>query len=418
MRIAYLVNQYPQTSHSFIRREIRGLESAGHEVDRFTIRPSPALPDPADEEERGRTRSILAQGDMSLGFALLASALGSPIRFFQAVRLAVRLGRRSDRGLLVHFAYLAEACLLARWTQRVQWLHAHFGTNSAAVAALCREVGGPPFSFTTHGPVEFDRPEFIGLTEKIARASLVVAVSSFCRAQLFRWARFEDWPKVELIHCGISKEFIGEPQRDGLDGHLFACVARLDEQKGHFILLEAARRLARRGLDFRIELIGDGPFRKKLQARIDDSGLSARITITGWLSGSDVRDRLLRSRCLVLASFAEGLPVVIMEALALGRPVIATSVAGIPELVEHGTSGWLVPAGSVEALEAAMERALLADPAELERMGKAGAARVALEYDAATEAARLGTLIAERLSRQTDELPGSLPASAEIRLGR
>jgi colanic acid/amylovoran biosynthesis glycosyltransferase len=196
LRIAYLVNQYPRTSHSFIRREIQAVEAEGVEVLRFSLRPpNEELVSEADRQELVRTRIVLDEGAVGHALAVMEVGMRRPLALMRALVLTVRLGRRSDRGLLRHLAYLAEACVLARWLRRAgaDHLHAHFGTNSATVALLCHEVGGPGYSVTVHGPEEFDKPEFLRLDDKVQRAEFAVAISSFGRAQLYRWIRLEDW---------------------------------------------------------------------------------------------------------------------------------------------------------------------------------------------------------------------------------
>ncbi len=395
MKVAYLVNQYPRTSHSFILREIRALEARGVEVLRFSVQPA------ADEavsveytQEQARTRIVLEAGVSGHLAATVGMALRHPLAFARALRLAVALGWRSDRGLLRHLIYLAEASVLAGWLQRAgaQHLHAHFGTNPAAVAALCHELGGPPFSFTVHGPEEFDKPQFLNLEEKVHRAAFVVAISSFGRSQLFRWARHDDWPKLHVVRCGLGDDLLRAPLTPVPPAPRLVCVARLSEQKGHLLLLEAAGLLAREGVPFELVLAGDGPLRAPIEALIGRLGLTAQVRLAGWMNGAQVREAILASRALVLPSFAEGLPVVVMEALALGRPVITSALAGTPELVESGVTGWLVPAGSVEGLVTAMRAALAADPARLQEMGRAGAALVSAHHDAGREAAKLAAL--------------------------
>ncbi|MCI0571216.1 MAG: glycosyltransferase family 4 protein, partial [Myxococcaceae bacterium] len=235
MRVAYLVNQYPQTSHTFIRRELMALEAQGVEVLRFSLRQvREELVTEADRRELERTRAVLQVGASGLALAAAAEALRAPSRFVRALGRAVRLGHRSDRGVLRHLVYLAEACVLVRWLrrERVEHLHAHFGTNPAAVALLVRELGGPPFSFTVHGPEEFDRPEALKLGEKARRAAFVVAISSYGRAQLCRWVRHEDWPKLHVVRCGVDDELLRTPQTPIPDKPRLVCVARLSEQKG------------------------------------------------------------------------------------------------------------------------------------------------------------------------------------------
>ncbi len=395
MRVAYLVNRYPQTSVSFIRREIHAVEAHGVEVLRFSLRglAEPLVTD-ADRLELARTRVVLDAGALAHALAAATTVTSRPAAFARALVTAVRLGWRSHRGVLRHLAYLAEACVLSRWLRRdgVEHVHAHFGTNSAMVALLCHQLGGPPYSFTVHGPEEFDRPEALGLAEKVRHAAFTVAVSSFGRAQLFRWAPSESWRRVHVVRCGLGQELLGGPRSAPAEAPRLVCVGRLSEQKGHLLLLEAAARLDAMGVAFELVLAGDGPLRGALEERIRLAGLEGRVRLTGWLSGAQVREAIASSRAMVVPSFAEGLPVVIMEAFALGRPVIATSIAGVPELVEVGVNGWLVPAGSVDALATAMRSALEAPREQLERMGAAGAARVAQDHDARREASRLVAL--------------------------
>jgi colanic acid/amylovoran biosynthesis glycosyltransferase len=393
--IAYLVNQYPRVSHTFIRREIAALEALGQPVARFTLRPTrePQL-DPADEAERHRTRAVLDAGAIGLLGATAATALGRPRAFATALAAAVRLGRRSERGLLRHLAYLAEACVLRRWLAEasVAHLHAHFATNSTTVALLCRLLGGPPYSFTAHGE-EFDSPRALSLGEKVQHAAFAVGISSFGRSQLWRWADPADWAKVHVIHCAVDAEYFDAALEPIPDAPRFVNVGRLVPQKGQLLLIEAAARLRERGMPVELVFVGDGPMRGALEQATRRHGLEAAVRITGWASGADVRREIRAARALVLPSFAEGLPVVLMEALALGRPVVATYVAGIPELVRPGENGWLIPAGSVAALADAMAEVLTTPVSELERMGRSGAARVADRHDATAEAGKLLALV-------------------------
>lgn len=395
MKIAYLINAYPKVSHSFIRREIHALERQGLEVRRIALRGwDGPLPDEEDHRERQRTSYVLRGGVRSLLLPLLQTLLRSPSRLCRTVWLAVTMARGSDRPLLYHLAYVAEACRVLRWvtSDGVERLHAHFGTNSAEVAMLVHSLGGPPYSFTVHGPEEFMRE--LGLTAKIRRASLVIAISHFCRSQLYLWAPYEEWPKIRIIRCGLEEAF-----HKDVDTRLpaaatprLSCVGRLAEAKGQPLLLQAAALLAARNIDFQLVLAGDGPLRATLESLIDRFRLGDRVRITGWISGAQVREELLASRAMVLPSFAEGLPVVIMEAMALRRPVLTTYVAGIPELVTHGETGWMFPAGSVEDLALAMEQCLLCPREEIERMGAAAHQRVIGLHSIDEEARKLADL--------------------------
>ena len=407
--VGYLASQYPKTSHTFIRREIAALESLGFEVRRYATRAiEETLVDPGDLAEKERTSVVLERGAPGLLSASLVALFRGPGRWLRALSSAVRMGWRSERGIFAHLAYHAEACVLVGWmrAQSVGHLHAHFATNATTIALLARELGGPPFSFTIHGPHDLTAGPLLALDRKTRGAKFVAAISHHTRAQLLRYADPEDWEKIRIVRCGIDGLYSRQPPVPPSKAPRFLCVARFDPEKGHLVLLEAAARLAAEGLDFEIELIGDGRLRPEIESSVERLGLRRHVVLAGWQKSSEVRDRLLASRALVLPSFAEGLPVVLMEALALGRPVVATYVAGIPELVVEGENGWLVPASSVEDLARAL-RAVLSTPDEaLARMGARGRERVLLRHDVEREALRLAALFRAR--------PGELPVEEEV----
>jgi colanic acid/amylovoran biosynthesis glycosyltransferase len=394
MRIAYLVNQYPAVSHTFIRREILALEKHGHEVLRISIRGSHNAQGGQDLTEQQKTHYVLQGGALPLISAFLRALFSRPRRLANAAALMWRTSRNAERSFAVHLIYLCEACVIYFWIRaaKIEHLHAHFGTNPAEVAMLVHALGGPSWSFTAHGPEEFDKPKFIALPEKIRRSKFVVAVSSFGRSQLFRNVSHEHWPKIKVVHCGIEAAFYGNAVDKPPSGRRLICVGRLSEQKGQLLLVDAARQLRDRGTNFDLVLAGDGDMRPELERLIAQHGLQNEVRITGWIDSDQVRDEILAARALVLPSFAEGLPVVIMEAMALRRPIISTFVAGIPELVVPGEHGWLVPAGDTEALAAAMQACLNIDADAIARMGSAAQARVLERHDADREAAKLAHL--------------------------
>ncbi|MEL6881574.1 MAG: glycosyltransferase family 4 protein [Cyanobacteria bacterium J06607_10] len=401
MAVAYLINQYPKVSHSFIRREIIGLEKCGIPIIRYAIRDcAESIVDEADRLELKRTRVLLNEVSLvGLLSHLLLTFVRSPIRWLRCFTLLLKLSRWSQKSLAYHMAYLAEACIILRWCKQadITHIHTHFGTNGTEVAMLIHLLGGPTYSFTVHGPTEFDQPMMLSLKEKINRAKFVIAVSSFGKSQLCRWCGYQHWQKIKVVHCGVDHTFLEAPNQPISPVPTFVCVGRLVEQKGQLLLLEAASRLAQKGRTFKLFLVGDGPLRSQLETLIDRFNLSDKVTITGWANGAEVRRLILMSRALVLPSFAEGLPVVLMEALALRRPVISTYIAGIPELVEPGESGWLIPSGSVNALADAMDEVLTRPKESLEAMGKIGAQRVAQEYNAAIEAQKIAQLLKEQM---------------------
>jgi colanic acid/amylovoran biosynthesis glycosyltransferase len=395
MKIAYFVNQYPKVSHSFIRREIVALETLGFQIERFALRGwDGELADQEDLAERGRTRYVLGHGLLPVILAFLRESTLHPLAMLHGLRWTARLARYSDRSSLRHVVTLAEAAWLKvrLISLGISHVHAHFGTNSAEVVMLCHVLGGPGYSFTVHGPEEFDKPVALHLREKIEHSRFVVAISSFGRSQLYRWVDRAHWPKIKVVHCGLERAFHEVAPVPVAAERRLVCVGRLCEQKGQLLLIEAAHLLSERGHQFELVLAGDGEMRPAIEAEIARYALGDKVLITGWVSSDQVRAELLAARAMVLPSFAEGLPVVIMEAMALRRPVLTTYVAGIPELVQPGENGWLFPAGDVDALAAVMADCLALPGDALQAMGETAYRRVLERHDIDTEAAKLAML--------------------------
>lgn len=392
-RIAYFTNQYPKVSHSFIRREILALERLGAVIDRYAIRgwDDDSLVDPDDIAEKAKTRFTLQNGLVSLLLGALAQMIAAPGPFCRALGLAIAFSRRAMRPWPYHLIYLAHACRLKRWLDETpaDHLHIHFGTNSAEVGALLRALGGPPFSFTVHGPDEFDEAKFLHLDKKAAAAEFVVAISSYTRSQLLRHIAPEHWDKVRVVHCGLEAGFFAAEAPALAPQPRFLCIGRLSEQKGHLILLDGFAKLLETAPEAELVLAGDGPLRALIEGRIAALGLGEKVRITGWISADQVREELAAARFLTQPSLQEGLPVVIMEAMAQGRPVITTYIAGIPELVLSGENGWLVPAGDAQTLAAAMQTALDTPAEEVAAMAEAALTRVAARHSIDREAEKL-----------------------------
>ncbi|PIE07007.1 MAG: colanic acid biosynthesis glycosyltransferase WcaL [Rhodobacterales bacterium] len=399
MTIAYVLNTYPQPSHSFIRREIRALERRGLRIHRIAMRRSDLpLADRGDREEAGKTAYVLDTGAAGLAKALARAALKTPGPAFAALKQALRLGRASPLGVFRHLIYLAEAAEVKARCEAadVTHIHAHFGTNAAAVAMLAHELGGPAYSFTVHGPEEFDAPAALSLADKIAHAAFVVGVSQFGRSQLCRWTPLHAWDKIRVVHCGIEPEVFPDPAApEPHPGLRLVAIGRFVEQKGQKILIEALAALGEAGSDITLTLVGDGELRGDLEAAIAAANLGARVRLTGWLDEAGVRAEIARADALVMPSFAEGLPMVIMEAMAMARPVISTIIAGAPELVLEGETGWLVPAGDPEALAGAILRLAATPPETRAEMGRKGRARAIARHGIDGQAARLAGHIAK-----------------------
>lgn len=411
MKIAYLTNQYPHPRHTFIRREIVAVEKAGIEVVRFTIRDlNVKLVDPNDEAEYTKTTVLFPNG--TKGVARLAGAMlrASLTRFPGWCRAMVRAWRmswRGGKGVAHHLAWVAEAEVLVERmkTAGVTHVHVHFGTNCAAVALFAKIMGGITYSITMHGPEEWDRSEAISLEDKYNNALFLTPVSEFARCQIFRWYHHTRWHNAHLVRCGVDEIFLGQEPTPVPDVARFVTVAGLVPEKGHLRLLEAVDRLVKAGRTFEAVLVGDGPLRPLIESEIARRGLGGTVKLLGWMSNTGVRDQVRASRAILMPSFAENLPVAIMEALALGRPAIASCIAGIPELVEPGVSGWLVPASSIDDLVTAMSAVLDTPVGRLTEMGRAGRARVIERHNAETEGARMAGLIRELVPRSAQTRP-------------
>lgn len=398
MKLAYLTNQYPSISHSFIRREIEALERQGVEVARFSIRTSPyGQIAEEDRREAEKTRRIVGAPLLALAFAMLQTLAARPIGAAAAAAMAYSIGNKSQSGLLRHGFYAAEALVLASWMRRegIAHVHAHFGTNSATVAMLAARINGGSFSVTVHGPEEFDRPHLLALPQKIRRAAFVAAVSSYGLSQLRRLVEPEYWDRIRIVPCGIEKPFHEGASPPPPEDARFVCVGRLCEQKGQLTLIEAAADVKRRGGKFQLVLVGDGEMRGDIEAAIARNQLGGCVELAGWKTPKEVRAEIEKSRAFILPSYAEGLPVSIMEAMALSRPVISTYVAGIPELVIPGETGWLAPAGDASRLADAMMAAIAAPLTRIAEMGEAGKARALKRHDIDEIAIRLKAIFSE-----------------------
>lgn len=394
-KLGYLVTEYPKPSHSFIRREILALEAMGWSIHRIAIRPIDTnLVDPQDVDEGAKTHQILGQPVLRLLWDATLVKLRHPVRWCRALAMMCRMWRANDRGFIRHVAYLVEAAHLVRHAKRngIRHVHVHFAANGANVARLSKCLGGPTYSMTVHGPSDFDAPVGQDLAGKVKDAEFIAVISAYCGAQVKRWTDEDLWTKLNEVHCAVNDVFLQGPQPIPPKSSTLICIGRLAGAKLQPVLIDALAKVRDAGVDCRLVLAGDGELRPLIERRVQEHELTDQVEITGWIPESEVLEQLLASRALVLASAAEGLPVVIMESLSVGRPVISTPVAGIPELVAHGEHGWLVPAGDIEGLAEAMIDVMQTPIGELERMGAAGAARIEERHRASTEAAKLDQL--------------------------
>ncbi len=383
MKIAYLMNSYPMTSTTFIRREIESLEALGLKIKRYAVRHwDDVLVDPLDVTEQSRTHYLLTQNIPGLFLAFFMVLITNPVGFGRTLLLWRKVCKNSGGFSVKHFAYLLQATYFYRTTQRdgIQHVHSHFSTNATTVAMLAYVMGGSSYSFTAHGPDEFVDPTLLSMALKIHHAKFVVAISNYCRVQLIRFSSYDYWDKIKIVHCGLKiDEFIPDYSFDAANQNL-VCVGRLCPQKGQLLIPQALAELKQEFPNLKVHFVGGGESKSALESAIAKFGVSAQVELHGWKSNAEVRKMITQSRAFLLPSFAEGLPVVIMEAFALGRPVISTYIAGIPELVDN-KCGWIIPAGSVEDIVSAIRSALQASPQDLAEMAKEGRRRVEQEHD-------------------------------------
>lgn len=391
--ILYLTGGYPRASHTFILREVMALRRAGLDVRTASVRFSPPseLIGPEEEAAQAETFHVLraARNPFRLVSDHVAALLAGPGRYARALILAARTGRPGLAGGLKQAAYFLEAAVLARHMARegISHLHNHFADSSANLAMIAAEMAGRPFSLTLHGPAELFEPQSWRLDAKTARARFTVAISSFARAQAMLFSERAHWQRIHVVHCGVEPErYTNARSAPGGPTVELLFVGRLTAIKGVFVLLDALQGMP----CVRLTLVGDGEDRASLEEEARRRDLQVRFL--GYQSQIDVTSALAQADALVLPSFAEGVPVVLMEAMASGRPVIAPRVGGVEELVEDGVSGIITPAGDASALRDAIAQ-LIAMPAEARAaMGEAGRAKVAAEFNVDIEARRLMAL--------------------------
>ena len=406
MRIAYLTGQYPRATDTFIQREVAALRESGVHVQTFSIRKPPENENvgPEQKAERERTIYVLPPSFLNLIAVGARLKLGAPKRYFKALRLALKVRQPGIKGFLYGLFYFMEAGIIADRMRRdnLTHLHNHFGDSSCTVAMLAAELGGFTFSFSLHGPGIFFEPYHWRLDEKLKRALFVSNISHFCRSQAMIFCPPEKWDRLHIIHCGVDPDLFKPVTHNGKGTRLLT-VGRMASVKGMPVLLDAIKQLQATHPDIKLTVVGDGPERKDFERRAGELGIADRVDFVGYQSQSQVRERLSETDVFVLPSFAEGVPVVLMEAMAAGVPVVTTRIAGVAELVDDGTSGRLVPPGDKNSLADAIND-LLNDPEKRNAFGQAGRAKVAAEFNIAKESAWLRRVMTSALAGNVEPI--------------
>ncbi|MER5173784.1 glycosyltransferase family 4 protein [Thioclava kandeliae] len=388
--IAYLTGEYPKVSHTFIQREIEALRARGWQVEACTIRraPAKAVVGEAQTLEASKTFCVIdaAKSPKNLIGAHFKMIRRDASAWRRALKLAWKTRPPGLKAALWQFFYFLEAGVLAKYLldRNVVHLHNHFANSSCSVAMLASEMSGIPFSVTMHGPAIFYEPKWWRIDAKIARAAFVSCISHFCRSQAMYFSDAIHWRRLKIVHCGVRPSDYGrDPAR--LPAQEIIFVGRLAAIKGVPLLIDAFAAIADRHPQARLSIVGDGTERNAAEAQVARLGINERVRFLGYQPSDAVADLMRQSDLLVLPSFAEGVPVTLMEGMASGIPVIGSRVAGVQELVEDGVSGFVIAPGDMEGLIARLDQ-LLSDPELRERLGQAGRIKVMAEFDQDLEA--------------------------------
>lgn len=411
-RLAYLVSQYPAISHTFILREIRHLRGRGFDIRVASVnapdRETQGLT-AAEREEAASTYYLKRSGARGALVALLSALVHAPLATLAGLFYALRLSGASPRRMLYGLFYFVEAVMVGHWMrgQELTHLHVHFATPASTVGLIASRIVGVGFSLTVHGPDEFYDVQGYHLEEKISAAEFVCCIGFYSRSQLMKLSTLEQWSKFEISPLGVDLEaFAQRPHRAAPEIVELICVGRLVEAKGQHILVRAIGRLVAGGRRVHLRFVGDGPDRQSLERQVEDLGLSRAVTFEGAVNQDRIVELYRAADIFALASFAEGIPVVLMEAMAMEIPVVTTFITGIPELIRDGIDG-LLTAPSDDAGLATAIASLMDDAAWRRQLGVAGRQRVAERFHLQHNTDRLAAIFRSRLSgvRQSVEFP-------------
>jgi glycosyltransferase involved in cell wall biosynthesis len=408
-RLAYLVSRYPAISHTFILREVLALRAKGFEIYPVSINPPDRSMEKMTREEQdeaARTLYVKSAGMGQLLLAHLYTLLRSPLRYLSGLVFALRLGGMDLHAMLFNLFYFVEAVVVGEWMGRkkLKHVHVHFATQAATVAMIAERVFDIEYSITVHGPDEFYEVGRYRLAEKIQAARFLCTIGRYCRSQLMKLSDPSQWSKFEISPLGVNPDLFHPVAVERTERFRILCVGRLVAAKGQAILLQAVQALQRRGEAVELTLVGDGPDRVLLEKTAQELGVAGCVHFAGAVNQDRIGEYYRRADAFVLPSFAEGIPVVLMEAMAMGIPCISTTITGIPELIASGAEGILVPASDFELLAEAIAL-LKASPEIAARLGEQGRRKVSIDYNLETNTQRLAEIFRRRLHpRATAEI--------------
>ena len=400
--LAYLVSQYPAYSHTFILREIQQLRQIGIAIRTASVKPPAPSPQgftEAESNEAAATFYVKTRGPLRILRDHAMCLARGPRAYLSGLLLAFRLAGLDLKAVVYHLFYFGEAVTVGEWMRRnaLHHLHVHFANTASTAALLLKRTHGFPYSMTVHGPDEFYDSDYYRLREKIEAASFICCISRFCRSQLMRISSPEHWGKMEVCPLGVDPELF-RPRRvaSGSEFHIL-CVGRLTPAKGQAILLAAMAILVERGRRVHADFVGGGPDQGLLETETARLSITQEVTFHGAVNQDRVLELLARADVFVLPSFAEGVPVSLMEAMALEVPCVSTTIAGIPELIESGKEGILVAPSDPDLLAAAIEK-LIDDPELRLRLARAGRRKVIESYNLRVNVERLAAIFERRLA--------------------
>lgn len=405
--LASLQAQYPMLSMIFVIREVLQLRSLGWRIDVASVNDSDRALDrltAAERAEAERTYYVKRHGVRGALAAHAAALVRRPAGWWRGMRSVLRHGGADLRALLMHAMYFTEALMVGVWMRRrgQRHLHVHLGSQPATVGLYVKLVFGTGLSITVHGPDEFDDAKRQLLGEKVVAADFVCCISDYARSQLMKLSPPAHWPKLVVVRLGIdpqrfTQRALPHVRAPGAPFEIL-CIGRLTPAKGQHLLLEAVAALRSQQRAVRVRIVGAGIDDASLRRHAQALALGDAAVFEGAVDQDRILGFYASADCFCLPSFAEGIPVVLMEAMAVGLPCVTTQVHGIPELIRDGVDGLLVAPSNVPALVAALAR-LIDDPPLAERLARAGRERVCADYDLARNVDALSRLFDERIAR-------------------
>lgn len=400
--LAYIVSQYPMLSMIFIIREVLQLRALGFRIDVASInatdRDAKGLTD-YEADESSMTYYIKPHGVTGAVRAHILTLLRQPGSYLRGWGLVFKLAKLDLAQFFYNVMYLSEALMVGIWMQEKgqRHLHAHLGSQAATVAMYVKKVFGFGFSITVHGPDEFYNAPGQYLTEKVIAADFICCISHFARSQLMKLSPYEHWHKLEVARLGVDPDvFLPRAFNPAPDVYEIICVGRLCSAKGQHILVAALDMLVQKGLKVRLRIVGDGPDRASLEQQVGQLGVAEQVVFEGAVNQDRIRDLYALADIFSIPSFAEGIPIVLMEAMAMKIPCVTTRITGIPELIRDGEDGLLVAPSDIQSLAEALER-LITDASLRERLGGNGRQRVLEEYNLADNVGRLAGIFSRRI---------------------